>query len=273
MMKYFLLLIFLASASFASSEQRAKKILKDFDLAYYHPHQYGLRDFKVDIRIDGLSKKLNKQQVFGKINDVFFELSWRIRDNLNTQDYKKVKVFGMPNGFFEVKSQLTIPILQALNFLVPIPISDMIKGYKLSMKNSGGPIICKDPENLRDINEIILTFGKTRKLKKLIMKSPTGIETIDLILVKKPWSKGKWVISEHRVTKDYGPQIIKLESHFSYKVIAGLGFPEKIQTTTQQIFKSQNPKKSSTYKNKIISEMRLSNWRVNTGIKKSEFVN
>ena len=274
-MKYLFLWTIFCSAAFAQSAQEARDFLKDFDLSYYHPQTYGLRDFKVDVRLSKLTEKLNRQLVFGKLKDVFFEVSWLKRESLMKPDNKKVEVFGWPGGFFEIKSQLSNNILQRIDFIVPISLSERMKDYELSMtinKDGTRTIISKDPQNLRDANEIILIFDEKKKLKRFVVKRPIGLEEVELKLNKKLWSKGKWVVSEYKVKKTHGLQKIKSKSTFNYRSVGGLGFPETIQTVSRQMLVQPSSGKSGTYEREVTSLMKFSNWRVNnSGLKKSDF--
>ena len=274
-MKYLSLLILFCSATFARSGQEARNLLKDFDLSYYRPQVYGLRDFKVEVRIDELTEKLNRQLVFGKLKDVFFDMSWLISKHLAKPDDKKVEVLGLSKGFFEVKSQLANNVLQRIDFIAPVPLSERMKDYELSMKvhkDGTRAVVCKDPENLKDANEIILIFDRKKRLKKFIVKRPIGLEEVELKLDKKLWSKDKWVVSEYHVKKTHGTQRIESKSTFNYRTIAGFGLPETIQTVSKQILSRPSSKKSDTYEREITSNTRFSNWRVNnTKLRKSDF--
>lgn len=274
--KYFFSCIILYPLAFAQSDQDARVLLRDFDLSYYRPQVYALRDFKVDIRINGLAEKLAQQLVFGSLKDVFFEMSWLRRDHADRPDYKKIEVKGLPNGFFEVKSQLASNILQRADFIVPISLSERMRDYKLEMtadKNGGRTIICRDPTNLKDANEIILVFDPKKRLKRFVVKRPIGLETVDLELVKKPWGQGKWVLNQYNVEKIHGVQTIKSKSTFDYKVVGGFGLPERIKTVTTQTLRQPATKKSGTYEREITSRMKFSNWRINADAKNSDFRN
>ena len=274
--KYFFLLIGFYQLAFSNTNQKARELLRDFDLAYYRPQVYNLRDFKVDTRIDGLSEKLSQQLIFGKLKDVFFEISWLTRDRMTVPDYSKVKVLGFPDGFVEVRSELSSNVQQRIDFIVPVALSERMKDYELSMtvdKDGTHTVICRDPKNMEDANEIILVFDKKRRLKRFIVKRPMVLETVDLKLVKKSWSQGKWVLSEYNVEKVQGAQKISSNSTFDYTVIAGFGLPERIETVVKQVLTRVSSNKSDTYERESASHMRFSNWRVNTGSKKSDFHN
>ncbi|MCY4643650.1 MAG: hypothetical protein OXB88_03440 [Bacteriovoracales bacterium] len=274
-MKCSIFLIFLLySLTLIASEQKARQLIKGFDTSRYAPQIVGLRNFKVDIRIDGLSEKLSQQLIFGKVKDVFFEMSW-LRGKDDYSSLKKVDVFGLPSGFFEIKSELANNILPKIDSIVPPSWSEKMKDYKLTMtlnKDGSTTIVGRDPQGVKEANEIILVFDNQKKPKSFIMKKPIGLETVDLVFFKKPWSRGKWVVKEYRVKKSHGIQKIESQSTFHYRRVQGFGLPEKIETTTKQVLNRPSPgKKSETYERKGASTMKLSNWRINTGLKKDHF--
>ena len=195
--KCLLLLLTFYLPSPAQSKLKAREFLQKFDLSYYRPQRHGLRNFEVEIRIDGLSQRFDQQLIYGKINDLFFKMSWLATTDPTKQGHKKVKVFGLPKGFVEIKSQLSHNILQKLDFIVPLPLIQKIKDYALTMTtNPKGEhtIVAKDPQNLRPANEIILAFDRQQRLQRFVIKRPTGLETVDLSYSKMPWSRGKWVL-------------------------------------------------------------------------------
>ena len=269
-----LFIVFCAMAS-ARSNKEARAFLREFDLSYYRPQMYNLRDFKVEARIDGLSERLSQQLIFGKLEDVFFSISWLTRSKKSELDYKKVTVMGLPGGFLEVKSQLANNVLPRIDFIAPVSLSEKMQDYKLHMTvDKGGvrTIVCKDPGSMKDASEIVLLFDKKKRLKRFIVKRPIGLETVDLKMVKEPWSQGKWVLREYNVKKVHGVQTIEAMSTLDYKIVAGFGLPERIETKMKAIVsRMPSVKGSNVYEGETTSSMRFSNWQVNRGAKKSDF--
>ena len=261
------ILLGLGSLAVSKSDNEARVFLKEFDLSYYRPQRYNLRDFKVDARIDGLLERLSQQLIFGKLNDVYFELSWKARPKENDSDYKKVEVQGMPNGFSEIKSQLSNNVLPRIDFIAPVSLSEKMKGYALNLiENQDGTrtIVCRDLEGMKEASEIILIFDKKKRLVKFVAKSPIGLETVDLKLVKEPWSQGKWVLSEYNVKKVHGPQTIESMSTLDYKVVSGFGLPDRIETKLKiAVGERRSALGPQAYEVETRSGMRFSNWKVN----------
>ena len=275
-MRYIIFFFILVASLSWASDISTEKLLRDFDSSFYYPQNLNLRDFQVDVRVDGLLKQLNDQLSFGKLKDIFFKISWLRSDSLDKPNHRKVEVVGMPDGFFEVKSGLINNILYYLDFIIPFPQRKRVKDYKLSIKKSSRKeiiILAQDPKNLKDANEILLFFDYKKKLKKYIIKRAGGIETIELKLEKKPWGKGKWVIDESYIKRAYGNQIVNSLIGIKYKVISGYGLPESIQSVTQYMRTQPNGKKQDDYERSITSQVHFVNWMVNSGLKEVSFKN
>ena len=270
--KYVLALftIFCSFWADAQPDKEVRKFLRDFDTTYYRPQRYGLRVFKVDIRVDRLTEKLNQQLIYGKLEDVFFEMSWKTKNDSNISGFKKVEVLGFSNVFSRVKSQLANNILQRVDFIVPVPLSEQLKGYELKNmtihKGGGRTIKMEDPEHLKEANRITLVFDAKNRLTKFIVSRPVGLETIELKLQKKPWSQGKWVMSEYTVKKDYGIETIESKNSLDYRIVSKFGLLERIKTVTKKISSQPSAKKSDTYESQVSFVTRFSNWRVNASL-------
>lgn len=274
---YLLLLFVLCLLAPVFSADEARLFLREFDLSYYRPQVYNLRDFKVEARIDELSKRLSRQLIFGKLDDVFFKISWLIRNKETGPDQTEVTVMGLPNGFVEIKSQLANNILPRIDFIAPVSLSEKMKDYDLQMstdKDGSRSIVCKDPESIKDASEIVLVFDQKKRLRRFVIKRPIGLETVDLKLVKEPWSQGKWVLSEYNVKKVHGVQTIEAMSTLDYKVVAGLGLPERIETKMKAVVaRVSSAERLDAYEGETSSTMRFSNWEVNTGAKREQLPN
>ena len=275
-------LIFIFSLAFSfvgkavDLEREARQAIKEFDNSYYQPRVYGLNDFRTNIRIEGLPTILSRRFIFGKLEDIFFEISWKRGHNGSFSDKKKVKVFGLPDGFVEIKSELNTYILGQIDFIAPLLWSDRLKGYDLSMtvdSDKTRTIIARDIKGLKDAYEIVFVFDneKKSKPKRIIFKRPSGLETVDLKFFKKPWSRGKWVIQEYLVNRIFGPHTFESKSSFYYGNISGFGLLERIEMIKKQILTQPGSTKSQTYERTEKTVMKLSDWRINTGLKNSHF--
>ncbi len=262
-----LLLIILLFANIGHANSDGKSFLSSFDISYYYPQRHGLKDLSVEIHLIGLTQKLNDQLVFGKLKDVYYELSWKFPDKV------KIDILGMPNGFTEIKNQLKQDILLRLDFIVPYPLETRLRGYSIELKEdkNGFSLVCKDPTNMQDANEVILAFSKDKKLERFVVKRPIGLESANLKMSKKSWSKGKLVLDKYMVRKTHGVQTIQMTSDISYETNVGIGLPAKISTSTKQILTQPGLKKSGTYERENKSELVFRNYKVNTGLKGIDF--
>lgn len=269
MLKIILLnfLILLNISSFAQEEARNQ--IDQFDLTYYHPENFGLRDLVFEVRIENLLETLNENKALGKLQDVYYKVFWIFPGQY------EIEVNGLPSGFKEMKQQLRDLIKPRLDFVIPQKLADGLRSYDLSLSKSGTTKIVKatDKTQTRQINEIQIKFEDDGKMIEYKTSSPVGVSTSTFNQAKKNWSHNKWVADVIKVESIQGIQISRVESEITYLNEGGFGLPEKVEiTTTHEIVAPEKDKKEqkNIVKNKVI--YKFSKYSVNSGMAKKEIL-
>ncbi|OUR93043.1 hypothetical protein A9Q84_21300 [Halobacteriovorax marinus] len=233
--------------------------VNEFDIRYYHPENYGLKDLVFEIRISNLVETLNKRQNFGRIEDLYFKIYWMFPGQY------QIKVFGFPKGFLEVKHQLKQMIKNRLDFVIPLKLAPRVRSYELSYFKTKGAkgVRGKDRTGSRPVSEIQLKFKRNGMLKEFKTFSPTGVNTSHFDLTSKGWSNNKWVVDKMIIKLIQGVQLTTIENDFTYKPISGFGFPQRVDIKTSQEILTNNNGKSN--KRTVSSSIEFSNYEVNTG--------
>ncbi|WP_127715274.1 hypothetical protein [Halobacteriovorax sp. HLS] len=254
-MKY--LLIVFISLLCTSVTAREIPEINEFDIRYYHPENFGLKDLVFEIRVSNLKETLNKRQNFGKMEDLYFKVYWMFPGQY------QIRVEGFPNGFQEVKYQLKQMIKNRLDFVIPLKLSPRVRGYALDYFNSPGvtAIKGKDRVGSSPVSEIQLKFKKNGMLEEFKTFSPTGVNSTVFDLTSKSWSNNKWVVNKMTTKLIQGVQISTIDNEFTYQTVEGFGFPKKVEISTTQEIMVNNKTDSRTVK----SVIEFSNFEVNKG--------
>lgn len=251
-------LFFLLMLSFNISAVNISEV-NEFDIRYYHPESFGLKDLVFEVRVSNLVETLNKKQSFGKIEDLYFKVYWMFPGQY------QIQVNGFPKGFDEVKYQLKQMIKNRLDFVVPLKLSPRVRSYELSYFNikGGKGIKGKDRTGSRPVSEIQLKFKSNGMLQEFKSFSPTGVNSSIFKLGTKSWSNNKWVVENMTIKLIQGVQLTTIENEFEYKSYSGFGFPSKVDITTTQEIVTNNGGKPN--KRSVNSSIEFSKYEVNTG--------
>ncbi len=262
-----IILIFIFIANICAYGNSPESYIKSFDVRLYNPINFGLKDLRVKARIKDLTSKLNEQLVFGKLKDVYFEFYWKAPDKI------KVEVFGMPEGFKEVKDQLKQGILLRSDFIIPRALSEKVKGYELKLDSEKGKtsITAVDTKGVQAHSEIIYLFNENDVLNKSILKSAMGMETLTMNFDKRSWSQNKLVLGSYTTQRVEGVNTISTEVQVKYEKVGTYGFPKSIQSKTKQVLTQPVGKKKQTYEREFTSEISFFDHQVNTGLKNVTF--
>jgi hypothetical protein len=231
--------------------------INEFDIRYYHPENFGLKDLVFEVRVSNLVETLNKRQNFGKIEDLYFKVYWMFPGQY------QIKVHGFPNGFNEVKFQLKQMIKNRLDFVIPLKLAPRVRGYEMKYFKSQGykAVKGKDRTGSSPVSEIQLKFKKNGMLKEFKTFSPTGVNSTVFELTSKGWSNNKWIVNRMTTKLIQGIQLTTIENEFTYQSVKGFGFPKKVEIeTTQEIMANKKSNKRT-----VSSRIEFSNFEVNTG--------
>lgn len=233
--------------------------VNEFDIRYYHPENYGLKDLVFEVRVSNLVDTLNKKQSYGKIEDLYFKVYWMFPGQY------EIVVNGFPKGFKEVKYQLKQMIKNRLDFVVPLKLAPRVRSYELSYFETKGAkgVKGKDRTGSRSVSEIQLKFKSNGMLEEFKSFSPTGVNTSKFELGVKGWSNNKWVVDRMVVRLIQGVQLTTIENEFDYKSFSGFGFPSKVDIKTTQEIMTNNGGKPN--KRSVNSTIEFSKYEINTG--------
>jgi hypothetical protein len=253
--------IFLVLSCFIKQADANSPELEQFDLRFYSPVNYGLKDLVFEARISNLTETLNAQQSLGKLVDVHFKIFWMFPDKF------QVEVMGLPAGFNELKYELRQMIIGRLDFVVPESLGPRFKAYNFTKEQVGNETVLKgtDPTNKQDIGELALHFDNRGKITKMVSKTPVGTNTSSLTMNAKSWSHSKWVLEEMRIQTLQGVQSTDINHKISYTTQGGMGFPSKIDITTTYELKINVDDKENKQTQSVDSYIEFKNYEVNTG--------
>jgi hypothetical protein len=250
--------------SFASISLNAANTpaeIENFDIRYYHPVNYGLKDLVFEVRVRNLLETLNKRLSLGTLADIYFKVYWMMPGKY------KLEVNGLPRGFKEIKSELKNMIKNRLDFVIPLKLAPKVRSYSLQSKKlkSGTSIVGKDKTHTRAINEIRLKFNNKGMLRGFKTFSPMGVNNSKFEMSAKGWSHNKWVVDALTVESIQGIQKTSMKHKIDYLSIDGFGFPLKVKISTSQELLKTKDSKAAKSSRKLDSEIMFSKYEVNTG--------
>ncbi|MBT7608508.1 MAG: hypothetical protein HN576_02050 [Bacteriovoracaceae bacterium] len=235
--------------------------VENFDIRYYHPVNYGLKDLVFEVRVKNLLEKLNKRLSLGALADVYFKVYWMMPGKY------KLEVNGLPKGFKEIKAELKSMIKNRLDFVIPLKLAPKIRSYSLtsSKLKSGTRIVGMDRTHTRAVNEIQLKFNRKGMLEGFKTLSPMGVNNSKFKMSAKGWSHNKWVVDTLTVDSIQGIQKTSMRHKINYVPIDGFGFPVKVVISTSQEILHTKSSKASKSKRELNTEILFSKYEVNTG--------
>ncbi|TNE96214.1 MAG: hypothetical protein EP326_13760 [Deltaproteobacteria bacterium] len=235
--------------------------IENFDIRYYDPSNYGLRDLVFEMRMSNLVETMKQRLQIKDLVDVYFKIYWMYPGKY------KVDVEGLPAGFKEIKSELKAMVKNRLDFVIPEKLSPKVRSYELKAQKSkkGTTIVGTDKTHTRAVNEIRLSFDGGGKLTGFKTMSPMGVNTSEMKMSAKSWSHNKWVVDRLIVKSIQGIQMTEINHDVEYENVDGFGFPKKVEVmTTRKLVKPESVK-SKDEQLKLKTEVMFSKYEVNTG--------
>lgn len=267
----FLFLIFPMFCGNILADTRSEEVIKRYDIGYYHPERYGLRDLTFDVRIKGLTEKLNQQMIFGKLSDVHFKVYWLSSGDPMEKSFQyQIMVIGMPKGFEEMKKGLKQMVAARLDYVIPQLLIESVKEYSTEFSNnqSGGVITCTDKTHKNPIDKMEIFFDRKGRMTRYATYSPAGRTDTTMEMSPKAWSKNKWVVDQLTVKKHQGIQTTEMSYSFDYLKVGMYGFPKKIVVTTKQMLSRPTGPNEQRLMQKVSTDLSFSNYLVNQGVAK-----
>jgi hypothetical protein len=251
-MKALLVSLFMISSAFA---QDSAEYLKNFDSKIYSLKSKGVDNFVVDIRSSKITKQLNDQQIFGKVEDVIFRTYWTAKP-----ERLAIEIVGLPEGFKEVKDDLKGSILTVVENLIPPTFAQQFNGYKFTAGSKPKEILANDPSGLAAVPSFTLKFDKEDKLIETVANKPIGTLVMKPDYEKESFAEGKWVLKELVTTASENGQSMKVTKELSYSKVSGIGVLSEVELTVEQSGMGENAKpvsKSDT--------VEFKNYKINDG--------
>lgn len=251
-MKALFCILFLVSSAYA---QDPAAYLKNFDAKVYSLKNKGVQDFVVDIESTKLTKQMNDQQLFGKIEEIIFRTYWTANP-----ERLAIEVIGMPDGFKEIKEDLKTSILLMMDNLIPQTSAQRFTGYKFSQGPKQREITATDTTGLAPIPSFTLKFDAEDKLVEVQGNKPIGTFEVKPVYEKESFAGGSWVLTEQTTSTSENNQTMTVKKELDYGKSNGIGVLTQIEVTTTQKFNAPEAKPAS-----FSETLNFKNYKINQG--------
>ena len=264
-MKNYLLLLTIIVSSFSLGVHAEGKIdeIEQYEIKNYDPQKSGLTDLVFEARIDNLADMLNKAKTLGTITDVYFKIYW-----LSPSQYK-IEIMGLPNGFEEIRNDLSTLIKGKLEFIIPEKFSDKFKGYTLKSEPiaNGKLIKAIDATYTMTVPEVEIVFDKAAKLKTIETKVPSPSMKTEFFQSPKAWSNNKLVLDKVVSVSKQGTMTLTVTNSIAYAAVAGVGLPSAVtvKSISETVIPAHGKEKEKKIKSETGTSIRFSKYEVNTG--------
>jgi hypothetical protein len=227
--------------------------LKNFDAKVYSLKTKGIKDFVVDIESSRLTKQVNAQQTFGKVNELVFRVYW-------TQDPERlaIEVIGLPDGFKEVKDELKAGVLQLMDNLIPQTFSQRFFGYKFSTSKAK-EFLASDSTGVAPVPSFVLKFDEQDRLTEILGNKPIGELSIKPTFEKTSFSDGKWVLVKQITSSYENGQYLTITKELDYDKVQGIGALQQVNFTSEH--KSGTDGKPTRQSDNLV----FKNYKINEG--------
>lgn len=248
--------LFLALISFSAFAQDPNAYLKNFEAKIYSLKSKGVQDFSVDIESNKLTKQLNDQQQFGKINELIFRTYWTANP-----ERMAIEVIGLPEGFKEVREGLKLSILAVMDNLIPQTFNQRFGGYKFVQGTKPKEIIAQDTTGVAPIPSLLLKFDEQDKLIEVVGNRPVGTMNVSHKYSKESFADGKWVLMSQTTTSIENGQTITVEKELEYGKANGIGVLTDLSIKTSQKADVGNAKPFT-----VSETVSFKNYKINEGV-------
>ncbi|OFZ14329.1 MAG: hypothetical protein A2X86_05650 [Bdellovibrionales bacterium GWA2_49_15] len=225
----------------------------------FYPQRLGITNLSFKLRIHGLDEYLKASTSLEKINDVHFDILWQAPGKVT------IKVVGINEKYKQLIEQLTMQAHQRLLLIFPIPLSSMLRSYKISEVKNANRITIKglDETYSRDVHAIEVVTDENGKLMESTLNYPSSQKKSTYKTSMKGWSQGKFVVDEistyTRTASAEAYETVK----FDYLVVGGIGLPEKIEIRYHKGLNAEKNKDVAGAKEEIF----FGNYKLNSNIR------
>lgn len=229
--------------------------LAQFDAKVYSLKTKGVKDFVVDIESSKLTKQMNDQMIFGKVDNVTFRLFWTANP-----ERLAIDVLGLPEGFREIKEELKLSMISQLENLLPLPTVQKFNGYKFSAGAKPKEFVAKDTSGIAAIPSFVVRFDDQDRMVEVEGEKPVGTLVIQPSYSKESFSDGKWVLKKQVTKVSENGQSVTTKKDMEYGTSQGIGVLTEVTVTTEQKAENKNAKSLN-----LQETIEFKNYKINTG--------
>lgn len=235
--------------------QDAAAYLNSFDSKIYSLKTKGINDFVVDIENPKLTKQMNDQMTFGKVDEVIFRTYWTANP-----ERLAIEVVGLPEGFREIKEELKLSIFSVIENLLPVPTIQRFAGYKISSGPKPKEFVAQDSTGIASVPSFVLRFDSQDRLVEVEGNKPVGTLMTTPKYEKDAFASGKWVLKSLSTTTSENGQSLKIDKELKYGTSQGIGVLAEVTIRTEQkaLAPDAKPLKSE-------EKIEFKNYKINAG--------
>ena len=228
--------------------------LNNFDAKVYSLKTKGVKDFVVDIESSKLTKQMNDQMIFGKVDEVIFRTYWTANP-----ERIAIEIIGLPEGFKEIKEELKLSILSQMDNLLPLTTVQRFAGYKFHTGATPKEVVAQDSTGIASIQSYVMKFDAQDKMTEVVGKKVIGSLSITPKYEKDSFADGKWVLKSMTTNSSENGQTLVLKKELEYGKSQGIGVLSEVTVTTEQSFPGA-PKPLITEES-----LEFKNYKINAG--------
>lgn len=235
--------------------QNAQDFFKIADAKIYSLKSKGVKDFVVDVESSQLTKQMNEQQTFGKIEELTFRIYWTANP-----ERLAMEVHGLPDGFKEVKEELKASLMSMMDILIPQSTVDRFKGYNFTKGQKPNEYIATDSTGIAAIPKYILSYDDQSRLLEIKGEKAIGTFSVKPTYMKESFSDGRWVLKEQTTTNSENGQTLVINKVLKYDQHQGMGVLGQVDVITEQ--HSINSKAKPV---KLTETLKFKNYKTDNG--------
>ena len=261
MLKITLIFSLLFSASMAFS-QDPSTTLKLVDSKIYSLKNKGIKDFSVDISSSKLTQQINSIGTFGQVKELYFRVYWTL-----APEKVDIEVFGLPEGFKEVKEELKLSVVNLLDNILPLPLEKRFAGYAFSASGPGS-IAAKDTTGIAEIPNLTIKIDQQLRITEIQGIKPVGSVIITPVYEKDSFSDGRWVLKKQITKTSENGQEINSVRTLAYAPFDGISAVRSVSVETEQRFVGRADSKPVSFSETI----EFKNYKINNGAAAKHFL-
>ena len=250
-----LIFLLVSLISWSAWAQDPGGYIAQFDSKVYSLKSKGIKDFTVDVVSSKLTKQVNDQMIFGKVNELVFKIYWTA-----LPERLAIDVIGLPEGFKEVKEELKLNILSLMDSLLPPTTAQRFAGYKFSNGTKTKEFLAKDTSGIAAIPSFIFVFDTQERLIEIQGLRPVGTYVLKPVYEKTAFSDGRWVLKSSSILSVENGQTFSSVKDHKYGTSSGIGVLFEMTVQNEQKFANLKDKP-------LISQesVEFKNYKINVG--------